>query len=625
MDAKQLFFQAVLGAMGLYGCAFEPHEEFVSPIKPPEAITVTFELNDPVLNDPYYLIEPTNFHIILQDTNYPLIGSEVTVNGSEIPSWVENNRDLYFLLDPYQIASGYHTVLVRCYLDTKSGSLANIVGAENYLVDQTFEVRIDPTPPSFDSFRAVVENGFLTFKWNNKTNQQNFVYTIQRKSRPYLPYPDSVITDGKLNQFIDYGYIGGNLDYRITAKGFRFETAVGEGSFYHKSADFTISHDSTGITSLAWTNKQFAGENHELHIKPQYYFSGERRVPFTPSGKVDLEYYHFAQLINLNVEFYSLNNISRKHVEVVEYIPKPTIKPFTFFRLLGKSNKLLIGNLEMLYRYNLGETIQLEDSLRFTDLGLTHGNNGVIVSPDESRIYISGKWENIHESKFLSLNPHNFDNIQPHVMNSILGSINFPTGGNYPLVLGNVSNNGLITMWTSGRSLLFDISKQKVMWSNPRTLYRPPAVSPDGRFLAANINGNEGWVFEVREGVTHPLGRIDSGFPIYLNDGGEIMTALNPTYRDGSDGTAISVFDLTNPPEEPNLFLTRIRSDEMPSFFDLYRAFYDPVSGYIAFSYSDRLKLYNVNSMGFEKTYPGYFFYVDKYLLYNEGFIFPAP
>ncbi len=623
MNAKQLFFLAVLAVIGIHGCVFQPHEEFVKTITPPEAITVTLELNSPVFNHPYYLIERTNFHIKLQDTGYPLIASEVVVGGSLIQSQVENNRDLYFLLDPYQHRVGNHTVSIRCYLDTKSGSLANIVGMENYVVDQSFEIRIDSTPPVFDSFQAEIENGYLTFNWKNQSNLQNFVYTIQRKNHPYLPIPDTVIFDPKINRFIDYGFIGGNLDYKIIAKGFGFETVLGEGSIYHKAADFTITREPAGQTRLSWTNRQFAGANQELHIKPQYYFSGEIKVPFTSSGQVELGYYHFAQLLMLNVEFYSLNNNSRKHVELVEYIPIPSLKPFTFFRLLGKSNKLLIGNAEMLYRYNLEETIHVEDSLRFSDLGLTWTNNAAVVCPDESRIYISGKWENIHESKFLSLDPHNFDDIQPQVMNSILSSINFPIGDSYPLVLENVSNNGLITMGVAGNSLLYDIYEEKVIWHTSQNMNYLPAVSADGKFLT--VNTFESWVYEIREGKAHKYGRIDPGYLIFLNNGTEIMTAPHPINRWGTDATHLTVFDLSNPPVNPDSYLTRLRSDDMPSLLDLYGVNYEPVSGYLAFSYSDQLKLYNVTSMSFEKTYPGYFLYVDKYLLYNEGFILWAP
>ncbi|WP_158859106.1 hypothetical protein [Lunatibacter salilacus] len=622
MNAKQLFFLAVI--IGLYGCAFQPHEEFVATITPPEAITVTFELNDPAFNYPYYLVEPTNFHIKLQDATYPLVASEVKVAGSEIYSWVQHNRDLFFTLDPSQIRVGNHTVSVRCFLNTKSGSLANIVGAENYVVDQAFEVRIDPTPPVFDSFTAEIENGFLTFKWKNQTNQQNFSYKIQRNSGPFLPSSDTVVTNPLVNQFIDYDYIGGDINYKITAKGFGFETVLGEGSFYHKAADFVITRSPSGQATLSWTDRKFPGENHEIYIRPQSYFSEERRTPFTPSGEIDLGLLHIAQSLYITLEFYDRNKRSRICSEVVEYIPKPNLKPFSFFRMLGKSKKLLIGNSEMLYRYTLEGSIQVEDSLRYTDLGLTWAHDVVVVSPDESRIYISGHVNDIDESKIISVDPHNFDNLQHHVMNSVLREINFSVGYYNRILLGSVSNKGLITMGVAGKSLLYDITSEKVIWHTSQPFYQLPAISEDGRFLI--VNTFEAWVYELKEGNAEQYGRIDPGFPIFLNNGSEVMTAINPAYRWGSDPTHITVFDLSNPPENPDSYLTRLRSDEMPSLFDLFAAFYDPVSGYLVFSYNDRLQLYNVTSMGFEKTYQGgYKHYADSYLLYEQGYIESAP
>ncbi|HSI75105.1 MAG TPA: hypothetical protein VK957_04405 [Lunatimonas sp.] len=623
MNAKKLFFQAILAVTGLYGCAFEPHKEFVSPIKPPEAITVTFELNDPVLKYPYYLLEPTNFHIILHDTSYPLIGSEVTVNGSVIPSWVQNNRDLYFLLDPYQIAYGYHTVSVSCYLDTKSGSLANMAGMENYLVEQAFEIRIDPTPPVFDTFTAEIENGYLTFRWKNQVNHQNYRYIIHRDNGLSFIYPDTIINDPLVNHFIDYGYLGGNLNYNIITRGFHITTGVGEGSVYHEPADFIITRSLNGQGELSWTHRKFAGENQELHIRPQFYFNEERKAPFTPSGKIDLGHIHLGHSFDISVGFYSLTNINRKNAVVVEYRPKPNIRPFTFYALLSKSKKLLVGNSEMLFRYSLEDDMKLEDSLRYSDLGLVWPRDIVVVSPDESRIYISGIGK-ITESKFISADPHNFDDIQHYVMNSKLSAINFPVGHSHPLITGNASNDGLVTLKAGSNSLLFDIPNQKVIWNSTHTRIRPPAISADGKFLALNLNQNEGWVFEIREGEAHPLGRIDPGYPIFLNER-ELMTSLHPTRINESDASHITIFDLSNPPADSNSYLTRLRSGVMPTLIDLYSAYYDPSSGYIAFSYPDQLKLYNVITMQFEKTYMGFSLYTDKYRLSQAGFVELAP
>lgn len=610
--------------MGLCGCVFEPQKEFVSPIKPPEAITVTFELNDPVLKYPYYLLEPTNFHIILHDTSYPLVGSEVTVNGSIIPSSVQSDRDLYFLLDPYQIAYGYHSVLVKFYLNTKSGSLANLAGMENYLVEQEFEIRIDPTPPVFDSFTAEIENGYLTFRWKNQMNHQNYRYIIHRDNGLSLIYPDTIISDPLVNHFIDYGYLGGNLNYNIITRGFHITTGVGEGSVYHEPADFIITRSPNGQGEMSWTNRRFAGENQELHIKPQYYFNEEKKVPFTPSGKIDLGIISLGHSVDISVDFYSLTNINRKNAVVVEYRPTPNLRSFTFYSLLSKSKKLLVGNSEMLFRYSLEDDIKLEDSIRYSDLGLVWPRHIVVVSPDESKIYISGIGLNINESKFISADAHNFADLQHHTMNGVFNTINFPVGRRYPLNTGNASSNGLITLRTGNNSLLFDIPNQKVIWNSTNTRIRPPAISADGRFLAVNINQNEGWVFEIKDGEAHPIGRIDPGFPIFINES-ELMTSLHPTLLNESDASHISIFDLSNPPADSNAYLTRLRSGVMPNLNDLYAAYYDPSSGYIAFSYTDQLKLYNVTTMEFEKTYSGFSLYADKYRLFQGGFIELAP
>lgn len=627
MNGKKLFFKAVL--MVLWGCGFEPHEEFISDIQPPEAITVTFELNSPVFNNPYYLLEPTNFHIKLQDTTYPLVAGEVVVGSSVFPTTVENNRDLVFLLDPNQLRVGSHTVLVRCFLDTKSGSLANRVGAENYVVDQTFDIRIDPTPPVFDSFQAVVENGFLTFKWNNKTKQQNYVYKIKRLSNYYLYSPDTLIYDPQVSQFIDRGYMGGNLYYQITATGFGFEKVLGEGTLYHEAADFTASRTPEGQAVLSWTNRKFAGANPELSIRAPGIFDGERRVPFTSSGEIMLGNSPIGVQVYIAIDFYRRDFINRKNHGVAIHDPTPTLIPFTFFALLSKSKKLLIGNSKMLLRYRLEDTIQLEDSLLFDDLGFTYISEGLVVSPDESTAYICGFGT---DGKLISFDPQNFSEIQHHDVNGVLKTFDLPVG-NSSMLMGNVSNSGLLTFvtgkdWTY--TGLIDIPNKKVLWHSPPRNDRLPQVSPDGKFLAAalriSFNQYEGWVFAIKDGKTERIGRMDSGYPVFLRGDTEIMSSLHGEYPSGSPGSHLSVFDLNNPPYSADEYLPRLRSDAMPNINGLETAFYDPISNHIGFSYSDELRLYNVSTMRFEKTYMGRkLFYADNYLISSRGFIELAP
>jgi len=629
MNAKLLFFQVILAVMGLCGCAFEPEGEFFAIITPPEAITVTFELNDPVFNNPYYLLEPTNFHIKLQDTTFPLIGSEVAVSGSVVSSRVENNRDLFFLLDPSQHRIGNHSVSVRCFLNTKSGSLASIVGAENYVVDQTFEIRIDPTPPVFEAFQADVENGFLTFKWNNKTNRQNYVYKIKRQSGYYLYSPDTLVNEPQMRQFIDRGYIGGHLYYQITAKGFGFEKVVGEGSFYHEAADFTAKRTADGQAILSWTNRYFSGENLEMAVRASGIFEGERRLPFTSSGEIMLGHSPIGEHLTVVIDFYRRDFFNRKNYGVAIYDVEPTLFPFTFFALLSKSKKLIVGNSKMLLRYRLEDRIQLEDSIFFADLGFTGINEELVMSPDESKAFISGFGSG---GKLISFDPQNFSVLQHHDLNSILKAFDLPIA-HTSMSLGNVSNNGLLTFVAGKESLytvLVDLPHNKVIWHSPPNNYRHPIVSPDGKFLAAtfriSFNEYEGWVFAIKDGKTERIGRMDGGYPVFLRSGTEIMSSLHGGIPYNSPGSRLSVFDLNNPPSSSDEYLPLLRSDPIPNLNGLESAFYDPISNYIAFSYSNETRLYNVSTMRFEKTYMGRkLFYADNYLISGRGFIELAP
>jgi hypothetical protein len=271
----------------------------------------------------------------------------------------------------------------------------------------------------------------------------------------------------------------------------------------------------------------------------------------------------------------------------------------------------------------------LEDSIFFADLGFTGINEELVMSPDESKAFISGFGSG---GKLISFDPQNFSVLQHHDLNSILKAFDLPIA-NTSMSVGNVSNNGLLTFVAGTESLytvLVDLPHKKVIWHSPPNNYRHPIVSPDGKFLAAPLrifsNNYEGWVFAIKDGKTERIGRMDGGYPVFLRGETEIMSSLRGGIPYDSPGSRLSVFDLNNPPLSSDEYLPLLRSDPIPNLNGLESAFYDPLSNYIAFSYSNEMRLYNVSSMRFEKTYMGRkLFYADNYLISGRGFIELAP
>lgn len=72
----------------LSSCTFEPHDEYISQLQPPEPVAVSFIINDPAFNDPYYLLRATMFYFRLKELDNAIVSTEVKLNGVPVSSMI---------------------------------------------------------------------------------------------------------------------------------------------------------------------------------------------------------------------------------------------------------------------------------------------------------------------------------------------------------------------------------------------------------------------------------------------------------------------------------------------------------------------------------------------------------
>lgn len=152
-------------------CTFSPHNEYVNPIEPPEPIAVNIEeVNNTSFADPFYIIESTTFKFTV-DAAKPVIYYVITIDGNVVAEG--NDGNISFFLFPHSLPSGNHLVTLSIRIATQSGSVAEKLGGEYYLIEKSFRLINDPTPPPNVVATASYEDGHLTVRWP-ATDKKNF-------------------------------------------------------------------------------------------------------------------------------------------------------------------------------------------------------------------------------------------------------------------------------------------------------------------------------------------------------------------------------------------------------------------------------------------------------------------
>ncbi|GGF50766.1 hypothetical protein GCM10011339_44130 [Echinicola rosea] len=556
----------------------------------------------------------------MKELDHKIISSEIKLDGSLINSTIYKNS-IDFILNSESMEIGEHRIDMVLHVDTESGSLANVAGAEFYVIKQSFKVIIDPTPPEFDSYRGGFENGYLTYRWNGPDSQSNFIYEILRHG-----LRDTLIYDPQANHFIDYGYVGGAQSNMIRAKGFDFKEVIGSDEVYQIPADFKLTKDAEGMVRLVWSNSVINTEKVQMSIMEYSLFDSPKPYPYSSSGEILIGKPGFMQELHVIISLYRTGYLSQKASISVDLKPTPNLKPFIAYAMLKERNKLLITSNETMYRYDL-EGFVLEDSLSLNDQGLNK-NLSLTVSPDESKVFISDDYGHL-----ISFNPIDF-NVTHHKIEPTIEKFTDQNSLLTTVKLGNVTDNGLLAMkfWKGDHyAMVLDTNGGEVLWHSPPSNHYAPTVSNDGEYIAVDLGvpyaNYEGWILKLKDGHYHPMGKIDGGDHAFLPGGKEVMSITRQSeLTHYTDGDYIRVYNLMSPPQDTNSTFNRLRDFSIPYKSGLNKMDYDPITNLIGFTYSDNIDLFDLNTMQFEQSFSGPLLqYSNGHLLNKAGFIKTAP
>lgn len=618
----------VVIGFALQCCTFEPDNQYINPLSPPEPLTVSIEVNDRNFTDPFYIIEPTTFTFTLTDLTKPVIDYVVAVDGDTLAGGYD--EDIKFFLFPHSLEEGTHTVTLSIRVATQSGSLAEKLGAEYYLIEKSFQLINDRTVPPAVTPTAAYEDGRLTIRWNT-INQKNFYYVIKRAYAPYNPLQDSIIRNTAQNVFIDDGFVGGEVTYAIAATGFGFERRdLGTITFKDDPVDFQVSEGEGKTVKLNWNNSRVNVQNTQLYIE----MAGRTiSVPMTSSGNLLLDTLVLGQEQNYWIKT-SKPGYGRQAYTRMRGIKLPQqIKAYTSQAMLVDKNRLLLQTETAIYRYRL-PSFELEDSLLYQN---NEKFSGFVVSEDGNRAVLTTEHHYLYE-----FNPMDFD--APLSQLGVFMATAPYTGGTAEInniVLGNLSQNGLLTMVISkhgSTQIVYDINNNVVPWYAPPFIYlnavHPPVVSNDGRYLANDYPASQkGEVYEWNGSAFDQIGRIRPGRKYFRPANNEIISGTIKDPYQPLPG-AVLIYDLATLPADPTQTLPLLRSKEFPDIdHDAYfwETGYDHNTDVFYVRYMENatsiLTMYNANTMGLVDkvsafTYAPYTHQFEgNYHLTNRGYI----
>jgi len=204
-------FSLIFILAGLCGCEYNLDKKNFRDIEKPPA-SHPFDLSLLSGNDTIKVFGETEITYSFNTYGLEIKAGVFKIQGK---TWTEYSESGMFYLSPEDLIPGYDTLTLELYTRTGSGSLADLLDAENYVAVKKWLVVSDNRPsPVITPVKSTTKEGFLKLSWP-KCSQYNFNYyrlqgtinsnTVVRKN----------FSDADSNFYVDSCYIGGPAIYRV--------------------------------------------------------------------------------------------------------------------------------------------------------------------------------------------------------------------------------------------------------------------------------------------------------------------------------------------------------------------------------------------------------------------------
>jgi hypothetical protein len=203
-------FLLIASALLMNACEYEPSGVYQRPanrnIPPPkiEPVDVNIDLNSDII----YLSYDKLVYLHFKTSNQAIKRIRLLVDDIELLAVDSDNGSFYFYLPNWP--AGSYKLAIEVYTTTGTGSLADIMGAEEYLFSRSWTLIIDKS--YVGQTAGVVTDGYLTLKWTQTLDPDFKEYVITR----YQLWNEEVEIKRLTNlEWTDSSYVGEGAHYSI--------------------------------------------------------------------------------------------------------------------------------------------------------------------------------------------------------------------------------------------------------------------------------------------------------------------------------------------------------------------------------------------------------------------------
>lgn len=205
------FFFLIFLLAGIYGCEYNLDKKNFRDIEKPPS-SHPFDLSLLSGQDTIKVFTETEITYSFNTYGLEIKAGVFSIQGK---TWTEYSESGSFFLSPDDFMPGYDTLTLELYTRTGSGSLADLVDAENYLAVKKWLVVFDNRPsPVITPVKSTTKEGFLKISWP-KCNQYNLNYYRLQGTLNYNTVVLKNFSAADSNFYVDSCYVGGPVTYRV--------------------------------------------------------------------------------------------------------------------------------------------------------------------------------------------------------------------------------------------------------------------------------------------------------------------------------------------------------------------------------------------------------------------------
>lgn len=233
-------------------CEYDLTKENFVEIDPPSDMQF-FELEGLPESDTIFIFERTVLSYNLDDNGHNLLIGAMTYQGK---TWELSGKTGSVTINPESFEAGIDTLKLTIYLNSGTGSIADLAGMEGYYLEKEWIVVADARPaPKIIPTKRINEDGLLVIEWP-EIKQYNFVAYEIRCNSPSRSI-NKTITNPKQNYFVDSLYVGGDYWIDVSCR-LKNDHAWGESlSFYEAPPQLMVEEIGFDSIRISWAKSAY--------------------------------------------------------------------------------------------------------------------------------------------------------------------------------------------------------------------------------------------------------------------------------------------------------------------------------------------------------------------------------